>query len=343
MAAIVRLTKRQRELLRLILKKEAKLEADFLKIYLDAEKINRDKIARLLARTDFENMTTIRNQALFQSRLRDELRGIIIEIDSKNYQYLKDYTLGSFSDGFVGGLYSMQGQGVPFVFPKRNERTIMHLLDLDASVFADTYKRVGLTPAKLHARIRGEIGRRIAAGESWDQAAKVIYETLSGRMAITRRAALTVCRTVGHTAQQHGRLEAMQEAAALGAKVHKQWDSTLDGLTRPWHWEANGQEADIDGYFHVGGELLPAPGIGGSAENVMNCRCQVIERANWTPPGPEYKMLNRVSNMSEERKEDMARRLMIPKEDLSKFEGHVVPINAKSYEEFKKEYEKLNF
>ncbi len=56
----------------------------------------------------------------------------------------------------------------------------------------------------------------------------------------------------------------------------KQWITTLDERTRGGHVSAHKQIVQIDERFSVSGEMLEAPGLGGSAFNVINCRCASI-------------------------------------------------------------------
>ncbi len=56
----------------------------------------------------------------------------------------------------------------------------------------------------------------------------------------------------------------------------KQWLTSIDGRERDAHRFANGQVRDKSEPFNVGGENLPMPGIGGSARNVVNCRCTTV-------------------------------------------------------------------
>lgn len=72
-------------------------------------------------------------------------------------------------------------------------------------------------------------------------------------------------------------MDAMYEARGKGADIVKVWDATLDGKTRSAHRAADGQIRELDEYFEVGGEKMTAPGIDGSAANVCNCRCQVLQ------------------------------------------------------------------
>lgn len=82
-----------------------------------------------------------------------------------------------------------------------------------------------------------------------------------------------IARTEMLAASNKGHLEAYEQS---GLVEEKEWLTTLDGRERDTHHEANGQVVGIKQSFFVGGEALEAPGIGGSPENVINCRCRVI-------------------------------------------------------------------
>lgn len=69
------------------------------------------------------------------------------------------------------------------------------------------------------------------------------------------------------------------------------YNPTLDSRTRPEHREADGQIMELDEPFDVGGEKMQAPGVGGSAKNVCNCRCCLLQRAKWALDDDELKTL----------------------------------------------------
>lgn len=92
---------------------------------------------------------------------------------------------------------------------------------------------------------------------------------------------IRIARTEGHRIQNQSAMDAQKAAKKKGANVLKQWCAALDGNTRPAHAQADGQIREFDEYFIVGGEKMKAPGIGGSAANVCNCRCALLQRARW--------------------------------------------------------------
>lgn len=103
--------------------------------------------------------------------------------------------------------------------------------------------------------------------------------------------AIRIARTEGHRIQNEAALDGQHEAKKKGADIVKQWDATLDSRTRPEHREADGQIREIDKPFDVGGEKMQAPGVGGSAKNVCNCRCCLLQRAKWALDDDELKTL----------------------------------------------------
>ena len=103
--------------------------------------------------------------------------------------------------------------------------------------------------------------------------------------------AIRIARTEGHRIQNEAALDGQHGAKKKGADIVKRWDSTLDGRTRDEHRECDGQIREIDEPFDVGGEKMQAPGVGGSAKNVCNCRCCLLQRAKWTLDEKELETL----------------------------------------------------
>lgn len=91
--------------------------------------------------------------------------------------------------------------------------------------------------------------------------------------------ALTIARTEGHRIQCQSTFDALYKAKDKGADVVKQWDSTLDGLTRPSHREVDGEIRELDEAFSNGLQFPGDPS--GPAAEVCNCRCALLQRARW--------------------------------------------------------------
>jgi uncharacterized protein with gpF-like domain len=51
----------------------------------------------------------------------------------------------------------------------------------------------------------------------------------------------------------------------------------MDDRIRDTHAMAHGQTKGLNEYFNVGGDLLMFPGdVGGSPEEIINCRCTIM-------------------------------------------------------------------
>ena len=88
--------------------------------------------------------------------------------------------------------------------------------------------------------------------------------------------ALNIARTEGGRTLSLGYLQSTDQATAQGVEMEKEWDATLDNRTRQSHSVADGQRVGVKENFTVQGESLPAPRVGGSPSNVINCRCTAI-------------------------------------------------------------------
>lgn len=310
------------------------------RIYEQAAKDTEAKIAALNARTDLQNIQSIVYQKQYQEALKKQLDGIINDLHTQSFTTVSEYLGKSYENGFYGTLYDLQGQGVPFLFPIRQDE-VVKALNNDYSNIAktqrgkDIYKRMGENTDYLKKAVRAEVSRGIANGSSWLDMASHVAKGMNSPFNRAMKRAFLITRTEGHRIQNQATVDVQKRAKDLGADIVKQWDATLDANTRPWHADADGQIREIDEEFDVGGEKMKAPGIGGSARNVCNCRCVLLQRAKWALNKNETRYLGDVSSMTDKQKEDIAKKLGVSVNDLPNISKSIVPIHATDYNEFK--------
>ena len=128
-------------------------------------------------------------------------------------------------------------------------------------------QRVNSETAKLLAE---ELADGVEAGESIRDLQKRVEKVFKFNNEVRSE---MIARTESLTAANQGHLEVYRQSGVVDEKM---WLATLDGRERPEHHEANRQVVALDAKFSVGGEALDAPGLGGSAGNVINCRCTVV-------------------------------------------------------------------
>lgn len=136
-------------------------------------------------------------------------------------------------------------------------------------------KVVGINQTILDT-LRIALANGVEGGESIPQLAKRVDDLYLQQIIPNRSqviAATEVCAASNWGAQQ--------AAQQSGLTLQKEWLSSPDGHTRPWHAEANGQIVGMNEPFVVHGEELQYPGDpNGSGSNVINCRCtQVYSQA----------------------------------------------------------------
>lgn len=127
--------------------------------------------------------------------------------------------------------------------------------------------------------IQSALTRGLANGHSYRKVAKSIETVFNNGYAD----ALRVTITESGRAFTEGFLRAHDDAESMGIKVKKRWVSTLDGRTRHDHAVADGQFADKNGNFHVGGATGPGPGLMDDLSQNIRCRCRPIDELEGFP------------------------------------------------------------
>lgn len=80
-------------------------------------------------------------------------------------------------------------------------------------------------------------------------------------------------------ARENACRKAEKIAEEKGLVMIKIWNTVGDDKVRDAHARADGQEAEVDNPFNVGGERLMYPGdFNGSPANIINCRCYLTFR-----------------------------------------------------------------
>lgn len=305
------MNKRQLEVQKALADNEAEVIKRLKQVYTRASKDCENKIRALSARTDMENLQTIIWQKQYQEALKKQIDGELDKLNAESFATVADYLTDCYENGYLGTLYDLQGQGVPLILPI-NQEEVVQAIQIDSKISKGLYERMGEDTDQLKKSIRSEISRGVSNGASWNTiASKIAFGMNSPYMKAYNRA-IGITRTEGHRVQQEATLHCQQRAKEKGADVVKQWDSTLDSVTRPTHRELDGQIREIDEPFEVEGKKAMYPGAFGDPSEDCNCRCCLLQHAKWA--------------LSEE-------------EFYTKYDGdknELVRVEAKTYNEFKK-------
>nr|DAV10092.1 MAG TPA: minor capsid protein [Caudoviricetes sp.] len=290
------MNKWEREITKYQLEDEKRTIAELKAVYSKAREDLKARIEELGVRYDETGLESVIYQKKYQEAIKSQVDSALNQLLSKEYTTIDDFLKDSYNNGFVGNMYLLHQQKIPLAIPIDN-KSVVKALQTDSKLSRRYYKgnplrnRVSENVDLLKTRVRSNLSRGIAQGQSWGDIAVNIASGMSSPMRRALNDSIRIARTEGHRVQQQGFLDAGFEAIKNGADVLKQWDATLDGRTRDEHREVDGTIIKWDEEFDVGGEKMEAPSVGGSARNVCNCRCCLLQRAKWALDEDELETL----------------------------------------------------
>lgn len=290
------MNKWEREITKYQLEDEKRTIAELKAVYAKARDDLKARIEELGVRYDETGLESVIYQKKYQEAIKSQVDSALNQLLSKEYTTIDDFLKDSYNNGFVGNMYLLHQQKIPLAIPIDN-KSVVKALQTDSKLSRRYYKgnplrnRVNENVDLLKTRVRSNLSRGIAQGQSWGDIAVNIASGMSSPMRRALNDSIRIARTEGHRVQQQGFLDAGFEAIKNGADVLKQWDATLDGRTRDEHREVDGTIIKWDEEFDVGGEKMEAPSVGGSARNVCNCRCCLLQRAKWALDEDELETL----------------------------------------------------
>ncbi len=311
------MNKRQLEVQKMLLERESEIINRLKKMYIRASRDCAAKISSLSARTDIENLRSIIWQKQYQEALKKQIDAILDKLNTESFETVADYLAECYENGFFGTMYDLQGQGIPLIFPVDQEEAVK-AVQLDSKISKGLYRRMGEDVDRLKDSVRSEVSREIANGSSWSVVAKQIAFGMRSPFMKAFTHAIGIARTEGHRIQQEAALHCQEKAKSRGADVLKQWDATMDNVTRPHHRELDGQLREVEEPFEVAGKKAMYPGGFGDPSEDCNCRCCLLQRAKWALSKEEY---------------------------YTKWNGEkdrLVRVKAKTYNEFKTSAQALN-
>lgn len=225
-------------------------------------------------------------QKNYQKSLQKQIDGFLKDLNSKQYKSINDYIENCYKDGFLGCMYDIAGQGIPIITPI-DQKKVVKAMSVDSKISKNLYTKLGEDVDILKKRIANNISRGIAAGDSYANIAR----NISNASNVGFNRAMRIARTEGHRVQQQATADAQFAAKEKGADVVKQWDSTLDGKTRPNHRKLDGQLRELEEPFEVAGMKPMHPSDFGRPEEDINCRCTLLQRARWALDDDELETL----------------------------------------------------
>ncbi len=287
------------------------------KHYKDALKDIDEKITAMMGRQD-ANLPNVIRRIEYQQMLKEQIQTVLERLHSNEYETISDYLKESYTDAFVGTVYTLHKQDVPIILPV-DQGVVVKAVTLDSGLKESLYKSIGKDITKLKQTIAAEVTRGIATGLMYSDIAR----NLRSAAGIPLRRAKTIARTEAGRVQEQATFDAAKGAKAKGADVVKQWSAFRDGKTRDAHRRLDGQIREVDEPFEVEGHTAMHPHDFGVAELDINCRCTMLTRARAALDEDDLKLM---------RERAAAHKLLV--KDAKGFED----AKAKDFSDFKKKY-----
>jgi len=259
------------------------------KIYTVALKDIKVEVMKLKAREQTQSV-----QYQLQNRLQviREVEGIINLLQDESIATVSDFLNATYENAHISENWLLNRQDVPIVIPLNQAQVLASITrPIESWTFA---QRVGRDMASFKYKVGLEITRGSIEGLDYVQIAKNISRLAEESL----NSAYRIARTEGGRVQSEAKYDLAQRAKAKGAEIVKQWDSTLDSLTRPTHQGLDQQIRELEEPFESpSGAKGQYPRGFGVAEEDINCRCCMLQRARW---GLDDELRERMDNEARE-------------------------------------------
>lgn len=162
-----------------------------------------------------------------------------------------------------------------YSFTLTDADTVRNLVESDSSFLPMRNLDFSSDVAWNIEKMNAEVLQGILQGESMDK----IADRLAQVIGMNSNSAISAARTMVTSAENKGRQDGFERAAAMGIILEREWIATSDGRTRDWHRELDGVTVGVDEPFEnaIGKIMYPGdPSANGA--NVWNCRCTIAAK-----------------------------------------------------------------
>lgn len=288
--------------------------------YQDALKGIEARIAQLMGRGD-ANLPHVIRRIEYQRMILAQVKAQLDVLHAKEYESISEYLNNSYTDAFVGTVYTLHSQDIPVIVPI-DQSVAVKAVTIDSKLKSDLYTSLGADLVQLKKAIAQEITRGIASGMLYSDMVRNIKSV--GGIPLSR--ARTIVRTEAGRVQEQATFDASKAAKSKGADVVNQWSAIRDSKTRPTHRRLDGQIREVGEYFEIDGKKAKHPHGFGRPEEDINCRCTLLTRARAALDADELKRLR-----------EIAVRHSLYVDDPKAFRAEKLPA-LKTFGEFKKAY-----
>lgn len=250
------MNKYEKEVEKQLLDNEKEILKELQKSYTGALSSIKTRINELLNKSDDLTQSQI-YQLNFQRNLEKQVTAIIDVLKNDIKTNTNTYLAKMYEDGFIGTSYNLSKEYNLNTYLEINQAAVLEMVNkpIENMTFAD---RTDVNMNDFKKNVKSEISRGFATSRTYAEMSKSI--SLVAEKSLYK--AYRIARSEGLRIQSESKLDyAKKVKNKYGADLVKQWDSTLDGKTRPEHQQLDGQIQEIDEDFECSGGKAKAPRI----------------------------------------------------------------------------------
>lgn len=249
---------------------ERQIKATYTKAYQEL----REEAAAVLAKIEIEpDMPLSKKMALMAKY--DRLDTLSNQL--ANTAYEANLTAKKMIDGEMVNVYEMNynESAERLGFALVDHGAVKKILTQEEDPFikiSSLYDKTG-----IRNQMKGQLMQGLLKGEGIPKIARRLKDVSEKSL----RDSIRIARTETTRVQNSAKMDIGKEGQRLGFEMWKRWIATTDGRVRDDHLAMNGVEVPQDEPFVLpDGSKLMFPGdisMGAPAEQVINCRCTVVE------------------------------------------------------------------
>ena len=247
--------------------------------FADFERLDEQKKALVAAKkmTEKEYRVWRKNKVLMSEKymdLRDTMAQRMTEANKIAARYMNGELPAVYAHNFNTVVKDVTKKIRGFSFDLVNENTIRKLSTQNKTLLPYKYVDEKKDVRWNTKRVNGQVLQGVLQGESAPQ----IAERLQRVTTMNKESALRNARTAVTSAQNKGRVDAMEDMAEEGVIIEKEWIATKDERTRDAHAELDRVSVPIDEPFENEiGEIMYPGDPNADPANTYNCRCSIAQ------------------------------------------------------------------
>ncbi len=250
------MNKYEKEIEKQLLDNEKEILKELQKSYTEALADIKARISDWLNKSDDLTQSQI-YQLNFQRNLEKQVTSIIDVLKNDINSNTNTYLAKMYEDSFIGTSYNLLKEYNFNTYLEINQSAVLEMVNkpVEDMTFAE---RTDVNMNDFKKKIKSEISRGFATSRTYAEMSQSISLVAEKSMYKAYR----IARTEGLRIASESKLDyAKKVKNKYGADLVKQWDSTLDGKTRPEHQQLDGQIKEIDEDFECSGGKAKAPRI----------------------------------------------------------------------------------